>query len=212
MATSQPNRKSNGATESPAIDAAALPQSPNIFDDLEALRLDTVASLDGTTEVLGHVPVRKPGRVEFFRCHTDPAMSLAASIFEDDEERETYFVAPSARQFLLGHLKPVLLVACISRQNSVFIWPVPLPKEEGEKRGRAWGATARQAADLARTTWIRIRADMSLGAYRIAKAEGALPDPIWPTQTFTELLTIGFADRIVSDGTHPIIRKLRGLS
>jgi hypothetical protein len=212
MATTQSTRKGNGATEPPAIDAAAFPLSPNVFDDLGALRLDTAVSLDGTTEVLGHVPVRKPGRIEFFRCHADPAMSLAASIFEDDEERETYFVTPQAREMLLGHLKPVLLTACISRQNSVFLWPVPLPKEEGEKDGRAWGATARQAADLARTTWIRMRADMSLGAYRISKAEGALPDPIWPAKSLNELLTIGFADRIVSSATHPVIRKLRGLS
>lgn len=188
-------------------------EAPSVFDDLDALRLDPAASLTGTVEHLGHVPVRKPGKIEFFRTHPDPAMALAASVFVDDEERETYFVMPQARPLLLGYLKPVLLATSISRQGVLFLWPVPLPNEEASSgRGRAWGETARQAADLARNTWIRIRGDLALGAYRIHRAEGALPDPVWPERSFSELLNIAFKDRIISGSDHPAIRKLRGVS
>jgi hypothetical protein len=182
-----------------------------IFDNLEALRLDPAASLAGTVEHLGHVPVRKPSKMEFVRTHPDPAMSLAASIFTDDEDRETYFVTPSARPMLLGYLKPVLLVTSVSRQGVIFLWPVPLPNDAAGG-SRAWGETARQAADLARACWIRMQADLSLGAYRIFKAEGVLPDPIWPERDFAELLKIAFNGRIIGDSDHPAIRKLRGLS
>jgi hypothetical protein len=157
--------------------------------------------------------VRKPAKTEFFRVHPDPSMSLACTLFIDDEERESHFVVPAARQALSGHLKPVLLVTCMSRQNVTFIWPVPLPTDEGRGGGyRSWGETARQAADLARGCWLRMQADLSLGAYRIYKAEGVLPDPVWSQKTLTELLEIAFRDRVISDADHPLIRKLRGLS
>jgi hypothetical protein len=189
------------------------PVSANIFDDLDSLRLDPNASLAGTIEHLAHVPVRKPGRAEFFRSHPDARMSLACTLFTDDEERENYIVLAQARIALVGQLKPVLLVPCISRQNVAFIWPVPLPTEEGRGSGyRAWGETARQAADLARGCWLRMQADLALGAYRIHKAEGVLPDPVWPQKTLAELLEIAFRDRVIADADHPIIRKLRGLS
>jgi hypothetical protein len=205
--------KSSGGNGVP--EAAAQPESSpakDFFDNLDALRLDPAASLSGTVEHLGHVPVRKPGKVEFFRAHPAEDMSLTCTLFHDDEERESYMVAPQARPQLLGHLKPVLLMACISRQGVVFLWPVPLPNEEGGGGSRAWGDTQRQAANLAQRSWIRIRADMALGAYRIHEAEGVLPDPVWPSRSLNELLEIAFRGRVIADLDHPVIRKLRGLS
>ena len=72
--------------------------------------------------------------------------------------------------------------------------------------------TASQAADLARSSWLRIKADMALGGYQIHLAEGTLPDPVWPDKTFQQLLTIAFRNRIIDGSDHPIIRKHRGLS
>jgi hypothetical protein len=57
-----------------------------------------------------------------------------------------------------------------------------------------------------------MQADLALGAYRIYKAEGVLPDPVWPRNTLAELLEIAFRERVISDADHPLIRKLRGLS
>jgi hypothetical protein len=157
--------------------------------------------------------VRKPAKTEFFRVHPDPSMSLACTLFTDEDERASYVVMPAARQSLAGHLKPVLLVPCMSRQNVTFLWPVPLPTDEGRGGGyRSWGETARQTADLARGCWLRMQADLALGAYRIHKAEGVLPDPMWPQKTLAELLEIAFRDRVITSPDHPVIRKLRGIS
>ena len=43
------------------------------FDDLEAIRLspEDTAGL-GSKKILTTVPVRKPRKQEFFRCHPDP--------------------------------------------------------------------------------------------------------------------------------------------
>lgn len=189
------------------------PPSTSVFDNLDALRLDPSASLAGTVELLTHVPVRKPLKTEFFRVHPAPSMSIACTIFEDKEERASYFVMPDAQGLLPGHLKPVLLAVCMSRQNTVFLWPVPLPHDEGSGGGfRAWGETARQAAKIAEQCWIRMQADLHLGAYRLHKAEGVLPEPAWPEKSLSELLKIAFGGKVIDSPDHPVIRKMRGLS
>jgi hypothetical protein len=206
-----PPHKTNGAA--PISDDPEPTPTTSIFDDLDSLRLDPAATMSSTIEYLAHVPVRKPGKIEFVRTHPDPAMSLASAVFEDEDERETYFVAPVAWSLLAGHLKPVFLTTTISRQGTVFLWPVPMPKDDtGDRKIRAWGESQRAAAAMARSTWIRMKADMSLGAYRINAAEGELADPIWPTRSFNDLLKIAFKGRIVPDGNHPLLRKIRGLS
>jgi hypothetical protein len=58
--------------------------------------------------------------------------------------------------------------------------------------------------------WVRITANMSLGAYDIYEATGNLPDPVWPDLPFPDLLRIAFRDRIVDRVDHPLIQRLRG--
>ena len=90
------------------------------------------------------------------------------------------------------------------------MWPVALPDEGG--RRNAWAETAREACELAKTAWVRLAADMSLGAYRIYEAEGQLSGPVWPDKPFPELLKLAFKDRIIDSGDHPVVKRLRGLS
>ena len=160
--------------------------------------------------VLIHVPVRKPNRKEYFRVHPDPAMTLPTNVFDDKEERETFLVAPDMLAELAGETRLVVLVTAITRQGVVFLWPVPLPDESG--RRNAWWETAREAAELAKTAWIRLSSDTSLGAYRIHMAQGQLSDPVWPDKTLSELLMIAFKDRVIDRADHPVVRRLRGLA
>ena len=51
-------------------------------------------------------------------------------------------------------------------------------------------------------SWVRVTANMSLGAYEIFEASGDLPEPVWPDFSFQEILKIAFRDRIVDrDGS-----------
>jgi|SRR5208337_1992433 len=182
----------------------------NIFSNLDALRLSPEAAvLSGTSEVLTHIPVRKPNRHEFFRTHPNPEMWFNTGIFEDKEEREVFFVTPATRDALVGEIKPVILAVTINRQSVLSLWPLKLPTEE--MRYNAWSETAREAAELAKTHWVSMRADMSLGGYRIYKAEGQLSEPVWPNKSLNEMLEIAFRDRIVDSENHPVVRRLRGL-
>jgi hypothetical protein len=183
----------------------------SIFADIEALRLSpNAAAVAGTIEILSHVPVRKPNRHEFVRVRPEPEFWFSTGVFEDKEERETFIVAPSMRDALVGEIKPVLLVPTMTRQGVLLLWPLKLPVEG--QRHNGWMETAREAAELAKTKWIRLVADMGLGGYRIYQAEGELSEPAWPDKALPEILQIAFRDRVVDGEQHPIVRRLRGLA
>lgn len=91
-----------------------------------------------------------------------------------------------------------------------MIWPITLQGDAGTTN--PWYETAREAAELAKSSWIRMVADMSLGAYRIYKAEGVLSDPDWPHRSMNELLEVAFRDKVIDSEEHSLVRRLRGLA
>jgi hypothetical protein len=63
---------------------------------------------------------------------------------------------------------------------------------------------------MATKTWVRVAANMALGAYDVFEATGQLGDPEWPAARFAELLRVAFKDRYIKDSNHPVLRRLRG--
>jgi hypothetical protein len=181
----------------------------SLFDDLSALRLDDTNLTVGVSEVLAHVPVRKPNRHEFVRVHPDPDYALPTTVLTDRVERESYLVAPAMWGLLADEARPMLLVPAITRQGAIIIWPLRLPGEDG--RYDTWAETAHAAAELAKEQWVRLQPNMALGAYRTYRAEGQLSDPDWPDRPFGEILEIAFRDRVIKSDDHPVVRRLRGL-
>jgi hypothetical protein len=59
--------------------------------------------------------------------------------------------------------------------------------------------------------WVRVTANMSLGAYEIFEAMGDLPEPVWPEHPLEEILTIAFRERLVDHPDHPVVQRLRGI-
>ena len=98
----------------------------------------------------------------------------------------------------------------LTRQGTVFIWPVALPDPDG--RRNTWADSAHEAVRHAEDAWVRLVADMGMGAYRIYKAEGQLTEPVWPDRPFSELLEIAFTNRVIDNPDHAIVRRLRGLT
>jgi hypothetical protein len=193
----------NGSGASRAGDAA------DIFTDLSALRLTPdEAGQIGTEEVLAHVSVRKPSINEFVRVNPDPAMSLATSIFVDPE-REVYFVAPAARNVLVAGVKAMLLVPAVNQRGLFFIWPIALG--DGSGRRNAWHETQREAMELAKREWVKLVSDMAGGCWRIYKAKGALPNPVFPEKSLEELLRLAFRGRVIDNENHPVVKQALGL-
>jgi hypothetical protein len=179
---------------------------PDVFSDLSKLRLPQNFETVGVTPVLMTVPVHKPSKTEFIRVHPDD--QLDAFILETDD-RKIYFVLPECGAQLGDDLKAVTLFRVMTRQGVELLWPVALPPEG--RAPMAWHTSAREAADLARDHWIRLRADMSLGAYRVDMASGDLGDPKWGSHALQELLRIAFRGLTIDSVDHPVVRRQLGL-
>ncbi len=185
-------------------------EKPDPFDPA-ALRISQdFAAAAGVKQVLATIPVRKPGKQDFIRTHPSEEYRLTTVVIElKDERSESYLVTPDLRDELIGEVIPVTLFLAINRQGVVFFWPCKLPDPSG--RVNAWHESALEAAHLARDGWIRVTADMSLGAYRIFQATGELPDPEWPTESLGELLKIAFkGGKLIDAVDHPVLKRLRG--
>jgi hypothetical protein len=183
---------------------------PDPFDPA-SLRLppDFNAGL-GVRKALLTVPVRKPDKSWFVRVHPEEAYRIQTCVIDLKEDRETYLVARPLWSELATEaiFKPKLLATATNRQNVVFLWEVNLPRQDG--RVDEWTRTALEATNRATKNWVRVAANMSLGAYDVFEATGPLPDPEWPTTPFPELLRVAFKDRYIDDLNHPVLRRLRG--
>lgn len=189
-------------------EAKTSPPANTPFDPTE-LRLsqDFAEGLEVKKEIIT-VPVRRPNRQDFVRVHPSDDYRLATAVLELKEERETYLIAPALRAELVTELIPKMLITAINRQGVLTLWPIRLPGVDG--RIDEWNASALEAADMARESWIRVVANMSLGSYEVFQANGDLPGPPWPDISFAKILEVAFKGRYITDLDHPVIRRLRG--
>jgi hypothetical protein len=186
------------------------PTSPDPFDPASLRLGQDFATATGVRKVLLSMPVRKPDKSWFFRAHPAEVYRLQTAVIELKEDRETYLVARS----LWGELsteatfKPKLLVTSINRQGNLFLWELGLPRADGRKDD--WTRTALEILELATRRWVRMVANMGIGAYECMEATATIPEPEWPETSFTDLLKLAFKDRFISGTDHPVLRRLRG--
>jgi hypothetical protein len=101
-----------------------------------------------------------------------------------------------------------IVFTAISRQGVLHLWPARLPTSDGKVN--VWHSSAIEAAQLAMKRWVRVKANMGLGAYEIFEAASTIPDPEWPDLPLQELLRIAFKGRLVDRLDHAVIKRLRG--
>lgn len=184
-----------------------LPSSD--FPDLSKLRLSqNFSETAGVKKALLMIPVRKPNRQEFVRIHPDEDMSLQTAVLQLKEERETYLVDPTLCSELPGEIIPMVLFTTINRQGVLTLWPIRLPGDDG--RHNQWHISALKTANMAKTQWLRLSANMSLGGYDVFVATANFPEPEWPDYTFQQIMEIAFKEHFIQEIDHPVLRRLRG--
>jgi hypothetical protein len=199
------NTQDTGAT----ADLNAVAGKPDPFD-LASLRLDqSFTETAGVRKLLTTVPVRKPNPQDFVRVHAGSNFRDVFAVIELREDRETYLVLPGIARELVGEFVMATLYTVINRQGVVHLCPVKLPGPDGKLN--EWNRSLGEAAQLAMKRWIRVKANMSLGAYESIEAASVMAEPDWPAVSFQELLRIAFRDRLVDRLDHPVIKRLRGL-
>ncbi len=198
-------------TKAPGLFAQQAPPPPpsnNPFDP-STLRLgQDFAATVGVKKAILTIPKRKPDKQWFWRTHPDPTYQLPTALLVLKEDRETYLVDRSLWSELQTEITPSLILTAINRQGVLFLLPITMPGADG--KWNAWHKSLYDAAELARTKWVRASANMSLGGYDVYEASADLPDPNWPDLTFPKILEIAFRDHFIKSEGHPVIAKLRG--
>jgi hypothetical protein len=203
--TGMPSAAPDG-TAAPAAPAAA---PPDPFD-LASLRLNpSFIETAGVKKLLTTVPVKRPSAQDFFRVHPAPEYRENFAVIDLKDDREVYIVHPTIQPELMNEMIGVTVFTVVNRQSIVSLWPIRLPAPNDRKS--EWPRSAREAAELAMTQWVRLQANMSLGAYDISIAQSVIAEPVWPDLPFAELVRIGFVGRIIASVDHPVVKRLRGL-
>ena len=126
----------------------------------------------GVKKLLTTVPVRKPNKQDFIRVRPEPQHRETLALIELRDDRETFVVDLGAVAEMQAECYLATLFTCVNRLGSLFLWPVKVPTGG---RVSDWHASAARAAQHAMRTWVRVGADMDLGAYAIYEASGDDP-------------------------------------
>jgi hypothetical protein len=178
------------------------------FDPAKLRLSQDFAAGQAVKKILTKVPVRKPDRHWFVRVRPGEDWRLSTALIELKEDRELYLVDRPLVSALSVEVVPMALFTCVTRHGVVFLWPIPLPGEDG--RHNEWHRSALEAARRAESRWIRVVSNFAIRGYDVFEATGALPEPEWPDVSFAELLKIAFGDRFIRTPDHPVVRRLRG--
>lgn len=203
-----------GGTTPPPPPTNAAPEPPPDPFDPDKLRLSqNFLSSGGVKQHITSVPARKPTKEEWFQINPSPSYTLDTLVLELKEpgnSGETYLIAPELHGELVMEKIVTMrrIFVAINRQGSIFIWPARLPSPDG--RQDRWAESALEAAQAATTKWVRMQADMGIGAYVFYTPLGELPPPTWPDMDLRQLLKLAFRNNYVDSHDHIVLRRFRG--
>lgn len=183
-------------------------QTPSTTD-IEALRIPaSYGATLGVKKILTNVPVGKPKKTQFFRVHPNSNMSFDVLLLDDKDNRDYYILNQEVAQVISNLVRPTTLRAAIDRNDNVFLIPVPLPGEDGNRN--QWHQSLAQNLQHAESNWIRMTANMYVGGYDIYQAESKLEEPEWPDADIAKLIEVAFRGKIITTLDHPVVQSLLG--
>ena len=197
-------------TPSPAPSQAEGDNAPDPFDPARFRLTQDFASQLGVKKLLLTVPVRKPSKECWVQTHPDEAYWMETMVLDLKEDGEVYLVESELWPELATEstFTPKALILAMNRQKVVFLWSIRLPGPDGKLD--EWNRSALEAAKMAQGKWVRVQANMSLGAYEVWTATADWGPPEWPEQSMAELLRVAFKNHHITTQDHPVLQRLRG--
>ncbi|WP_459556782.1 hypothetical protein [Lacunimicrobium album] len=152
------------------------------------------------------IEVRKPNPNVFVRTHPDNNQRFRAFVYSPRGENNHYLVSQDLVSEFGNSARCVLLTPTLERGSTVpFLWLVPVPT------GLLWHATAFEAAELAKTQWVRVTTNMPQARYDIRRATAIEEQPDWSAVDSVErLVPLAFTGRLINSINHPVLQALRG--
>ena len=150
--------------------------------------------------------VRKPDRQWLIRVH--PTWKLRCVLFEDSIDQSIYLVRWYLKKDYPDVLQDKIIYAAITQRDKVlFFWHLSLGN-----MNNTYNRTAKEASELAKTTWIRVSSDKNSRTYKTYPGQNQTEEPQFPSdKELDELLLRAFEGKTIKDEDHPVLRRLRGL-
>ena len=150
---------------------------------------------------------RKPSNEEFIRVK--PGEERFYRLFKMKTTDRKYLFRPAVEPYLPARqIRSYRLVLAMPLcAVTPFVWAMPIALDD---MAYSWHSSADALSRKAETTWIKIMADMGGGCYIDEEPEGTPPEPVWPTQTFDELILLAFRNGRIDDLGHPVFKIIRG--
>jgi len=158
------------------------------------------------------IQLKRPEKEWFVRVHPEYQAQLGfVELREEGQGRDLFLVHKSIWDQLVDEptFKRKWLFLARSSHGVLFFWPVNAARSDG--RPDSWTDSHLEAIRRAREVWVRVYSDMTARQYLLREAVAQLPEPEWPEQDFTALLTKAVKGRIIDREDHPVLRRLWGL-
>jgi len=181
----------------------------DIFDDLASLGR-TLDELVPSEKLLVALPVRKPRKDEWIRCHKEIATPV--NVYENKETREYFLILPAALEAMEDVVRHVRFTLSVTFSGGAFIWPVPIPSG---RRPHSAHISAHAGSEAATNQWIRIF--WKENSYEVVHRRTKGKDPDWPEEIPDASAMLRFACKpggieVVDSLEHPVVKELLGLS
>ncbi len=177
-----------------------------MLDDAEELRLDPNEDIQEAVKIHGPVPVRTmPGKQVYFRVMPGDEWRFSTAMYID-EELGPFIVTKGMRQYV-EDVRPYVIVLCTTSKGVEFFWPLPLPQEGENSLSKEWNGSKRRAAAQAETKWIKVKSNKAANCWDHFQSKGNLDEPRWSGRSFKEMFDSAFADKIIRDVGHPVVKR-----
>ncbi len=161
-----------------------------------------------TKRVRTKITVGKPPKDQFFRVKDGAEYWVAFGLIEMERSSSFYLVAPGpVRDWMIEEgvksFSDCVLCLAVTRHGEPRVWPL-------KQSTNPWHETARNVAEMAKTGWTKLIPDQSAGYYVSGTATNQAKEPVWPAESFEEILEKAFAGRIIDSLNHDVVKELRG--
>jgi hypothetical protein len=179
--------------------------NPSYSDfDLRTLVLSDVSAGGKTPVAERAIVVRQPRKNEFIRTNPDFTVNLATLI--DSSTGDTYIVSKEIMAEFPSEVDSCVVALAATSLGEIFIWPARRPRFDND----GYGHSRMQGLNVSKTAFVRLRANREANEYDIVVAKNDLPAPVWPTESFEEILRKVFEKRVISSPDHEVFRRLMG--
>jgi hypothetical protein len=160
------------------------------------------------TGIQTNIPVKKPGKKNFFRVHPDQSYRLYDIAVIEEGGGELYLIDPDVELpgDALQFVSRENLLVSITHRGKLFVWHF-------KNTDTSWLSSALRVARRAQDEWLRVKADFDSGGYIVFTAPEPLRSkkPIFPAMSPEEIFTLAFENRRITSVDDPVIRRARGL-